>query len=338
MVKLPKATKRKASESSGTDCTGKITSNEYQNRRTQNTTTKQTQMFLDYGQKSFAKSILCPKCSMLYVKSDEADVKTHAKYCLRNAGGPVLSSVHGFKVLFQDEDGHHSRSGCIVEASPKERSHQSIIKMVLELVQSELGCDDKFIREDIEAHRKIYLYVRGKTVVGCLVAEDVSMAQTTRLRSSIERDHIRSILITTKASDETSLIATCSNKHSNKTKTESGVESSESIVDPQVVPAATTQSTGSSTIPFETTGHSVMLLGVRLIWVHCAERRNGIAKQLLDAARQHFVFGKSFAKDCIAYSQPTEDGFNFAATYSAACISKTLSTTTVGIERTVLAY
>ncbi len=39
------------------------------------------QMYLDFGQKSFGKSIQCAKCGLLYVVSDKEDDKEHSKFC-----------------------------------------------------------------------------------------------------------------------------------------------------------------------------------------------------------------------------------------------------------------
>lgn len=56
-------------------------------------------------------------------------------------------------------------------------------------------------------------------------------------------------------------------------------------------------------------------LGVRLMWVHRNHRRKGIMRSMLDVARQHFVFGFFLDKTDIAFSQPTEEGFQFALKY-----------------------
>ena len=59
------------------------------------------------------------------------------------------------------------------------------------------------------------------------------------------------------------------------------------------------------------------ILGVRLIWVNAKSRRKGVAKSLVDIARQHFYFGISggLTKSQIAFSQPTEEGRQFAFSY-----------------------
>lgn len=58
-----------------------------------------------------------------------------------------------------------------------------------------------------------------------------------------------------------------------------------------------------------------ILLGVKLIWVEEAHRRQSIAHRMLDVARQYFAFGKLFSIDDLAFSQPTDEGFRFACKY-----------------------
>lgn len=59
-----------------------------------------------------------------------------------------------------------------------------------------------------------------------------------------------------------------------------------------------------------------LFLGVRLIWVHDQHQRQGIASKLVDAARTHFLFGTTFTTQQVAFSQPTDMGFQFAKSYT----------------------
>jgi hypothetical protein len=65
------------------------------------------------------------------------------------------------------------------------------------------------------------------------------------------------------------------------------------------------------------------LLGIALIWVRRSERRRGVATSLLDAARQ----ASGVSRDHVAFSQPTELGFSFAAAYEAS-----------GVKNDILVY
>lgn len=58
-----------------------------------------------------------------------------------------------------------------------------------------------------------------------------------------------------------------------------------------------------------------LLMGVKLIWVNAAQRRQAVARRLLDSARKCFVYGTVVSTDKIAFSQPTQAGFEFACGY-----------------------
>jgi hypothetical protein len=70
-------------------------------------------------------------------------------------------------------------------------------------------------------------------------------------------------------------------------------------------------------------GANESLLGIALIWVRRSERRRGVATSLLDAARQ----ASGVSRDHVAFSQPTELGFSFAAAYEAS-----------GVKNDILVY
>ncbi|KAI5858097.1 ESCO1/2 acetyl-transferase-domain-containing protein [Tricharina praecox] len=50
------------------------------------------------------------------------------------------------------------------------------------------------------------------------------------------------------------------------------------------------------------------LLGVCRIWTAGEWRRRGVARRLLEEARQEFVYGLKVGRELVAFSQPTESG------------------------------
>jgi GNAT superfamily N-acetyltransferase len=70
-------------------------------------------------------------------------------------------------------------------------------------------------------------------------------------------------------------------------------------------------------------------VGVRYLWVHSEYRRKKIAARLLDSIRSHFLFGQIIESHEIAFTQLTENGFQFAQSYSRsdriACYQPNLS-------------
>eukprot|EP00002_Diphylleia_rotans_P006670 TRINITY_DN16032_c0_g1_i1.p1 TRINITY_DN16032_c0_g1~~TRINITY_DN16032_c0_g1_i1.p1 ORF type:complete len:364 (+),score=72.20 TRINITY_DN16032_c0_g1_i1:50-1141(+) len=57
------------------------------------------------------------------------------------------------------------------------------------------------------------------------------------------------------------------------------------------------------------------LCGIHTIWVHSAHRNKGIARSMMEIARNELVFGFTVPKDKIAISHPSELGVMFATKY-----------------------
>jgi N-acetyltransferase len=55
--------------------------------------------------------------------------------------------------------------------------------------------------------------------------------------------------------------------------------------------------------------------GISRIWVHPMYRKQGIARMLLDHVRRNFVFGSELSIDDLAFSQPTQAGFQLGCQY-----------------------
>lgn len=72
----------------------------------------------------------------------------------------------------------------------------------------------------------------------------------------------------------------------------------------------------SSSISVSTTADSV-LLGISRIWVSTQFRKQGLARRLLDAIRDNFMYGLNIGKHLTAFSQPTESGGKLARKYFA---------------------
>jgi ESCO1/2 acetyl-transferase len=134
-------------------------------------------------------------------------------------------------------------------------------------------------REDL----KLYVFLEGLLIVGCLIFEQVPLFGVVRLSSGSDI----SISVPSSAAHPTS-----------KTVSES--------------PASETKSHGEE----RSSSDSTFLLGVRYIWVHKRSRRKGIAGLLCDVARKTAVFGTLFEKSATSFSQPTSSGIDFAKAYT----------------------
>jgi len=63
------------------------------------------------------------------------------------------------------------------------------------------------------------------------------------------------------------------------------------------------------------TATATVYLGVRLIWVHPSHQRQQIGHQLVEQARNSFLYGYLFSSQSIAFTQLTYEGFQFAKKY-----------------------
>ena len=60
------------------------------------------------------------------------------------------------------------------------------------------------------------------------------------------------------------------------------------------------------------------MCGISHIWVDARDRRQGVARALLDAVREHFAMGFDVPLDQLAFSQPTSLGRRLAVAYTGA--------------------
>jgi N-acetyltransferase len=60
---------------------------------------------------------------------------------------------------------------------------------------------------------------------------------------------------------------------------------------------------------------SQAMLGIGILWTHPAARKTGVAATLVNCARRHAVFGMVVEKSMIAFSSPTQAGYDFAMRY-----------------------
>jgi len=58
------------------------------------------------------------------------------------------------------------------------------------------------------------------------------------------------------------------------------------------------------------------MCGISHIWTEPQQRRRGIARELLDAVRQHFAIGFEIPRCQLAFSQPTPNGRRLATSYT----------------------
>ncbi|VVC28270.1 Hypothetical protein CINCED_3A015619 [Cinara cedri] len=127
-----------------------------------------SQYQIDAGQKKFG-GFLCKQCGLYYSRGEPEDEEEHEKY---HKAKDIFkyNSFRNEKVVYQDMN---ERIVVISGTDPKISCTKAL--QVMSFVDKELG----FSTSDVSvlpATKKVYLYIKNKQVVGCLVVELISQA------------------------------------------------------------------------------------------------------------------------------------------------------------------
>mmetsp|Transcript_15225 Transcript_15225/g.31391 ORF Transcript_15225/g.31391 Transcript_15225/m.31391 type:complete len:356 (-) Transcript_15225:1671-2738(-) len=147
--------------------------------------TNPSQLFLDLGQKSFAKRTLCRICGMLFVHGVAQDKVTHEKTCLNfTKGVPFRHHIKASRVLTVPVvNSEHEKNCKIVEIRSSDSSTlRKKVEAVRSIAHNELG----FVCDDLHIFRTTFLFVKDQRVIGMLAIEPVSVAFVL-LPSTLER-------------------------------------------------------------------------------------------------------------------------------------------------------
>mmetsp|Transcript_30017 Transcript_30017/g.42852 ORF Transcript_30017/g.42852 Transcript_30017/m.42852 type:complete len:322 (-) Transcript_30017:20-985(-) len=252
---------------------------------------KLTQMFIDYGQKSFGKSISCPICGMIFVINDDQDIKSHGAFCKSTQEGNILNITKGFQIIdnFPSNVSEDKKlEDSILLGQSYSTQYIFVMKDVLILLEKELGLSSDFITIDdlTQSLVTVLLYMRGTKLIGCIIVEDVLFYRLYHLKFSIDENNESS-----------------ENNNVKKDKNFDQCDKKSFLLQVQCQDLSI--------------GDNVAL-GIRALWVSQEYRRQGIAQCLVDAARKHVRFGRVVAKEMVAISDPTMDGFYFLTNYTGS--------------------
>jgi N-acetyltransferase len=242
---------------------------------------KKTQLYLDFGQISFGRSVICSKCGMVYLPSEEMDNQKHEKHC--NDSIRVQCSKNlSFISVGEGKDRPSNPSDMILLGKSDLGRYPAVVESCLALVRKELGLSADFLasKQPVETTPiQIYLYIRNKTFIGSLICEEVPTSRLITLHYTAA----------------------------------TGFSTSKDLTNPRPTSAIKTDEHNNTTSMLAST--LSVALGIRALWVNEAHRREGIASRLVDAARGHFFFGRVVERRMVAISDPTVDGFHFTARY-----------------------
>uniref|UniRef100_M4BJJ1 N-acetyltransferase domain-containing protein n=1 Tax=Hyaloperonospora arabidopsidis (strain Emoy2) TaxID=559515 RepID=M4BJJ1_HYAAE len=135
------------------------------------------QSYIDVGQRSFGKHVVCPTCELLYIVGEEEDEKEHQKFCKRSKRGVTFSKWKTERVLKSFPD----TNAKIVEIRRDDASAH--VKKLLEIkavLDDALGVTDK----EVFLQRSHFIYIQDHQVVGCVNTECITKAFTLESRMS----------------------------------------------------------------------------------------------------------------------------------------------------------
>ncbi|KAG2392583.1 hypothetical protein C9374_011308 [Naegleria lovaniensis] len=264
-------------------------------RRNHKSAKRLEQLYMDCGQKSFT-SIRCSSCGMVYMNGDFQDEKVHNQFC------KSFKKLMKYKVSAKDtvkEECHPYKIIAIHSKSPK--NQQKKAENIIEFIdQSSLQCTLPF---SIQTHT-MFLYVNSDNdeIVACVVVERIERAHPAFIE---KKDTIENLLM----------------KDAKVNVTESEKASIEDII----LSTASIDSAYDDKLSFFSWDDKICkraVCGVNRIWVKEEHRRNGIASKLLDAVREHYVYGIHLEKSDIAFSPPTPKGAYFARVYCERSVNE----------------
>uniref|UniRef100_A0ACD5YZI9 Uncharacterized protein n=1 Tax=Avena sativa TaxID=4498 RepID=A0ACD5YZI9_AVESA len=252
------------------------------------------QFHLELGQPDFLLH-MCAVCGMMYARGNDEDEKVHRAYHKSYFQGVPFKGWRDETVVARSEGGDRIIVATVENSSTRSSKVQEVIKVV----EKELGFGEGQLLHKL---CKVYLFVSGGRIVGCLIAEPIKAAHrvipssssqdpTDLPRNKTEPAQANHTLEFGKISFKREVLRR--HNHVDKSKKESQGPGA-IICEEEAVPA---------------------LCGFRAIWVVPSRRRKGIGSQLMDATRKSFSEGRTLGISQCAFTPPTSAGKALASSY-----------------------
>nr|CAB3487529.1 unnamed protein product [Digitaria exilis] len=252
------------------------------------------QFHLELGQPDFVLHT-CSVCGMMYARGNEDDEKVHKSYHKNYFEGIPFKGWRNEAVIARSQGGDR------VTLATDENScmWNSKVKEVITVVEKELGFGEGKLLHKL---CKVYLYISGQRIVGCLVAEPIKTAHRV-IPSSTEENHSDLLSNNTASSktDHTLEFGKIIFKREVVRRNTPSVKNKEECQDPGAIICE------NEAVP--------ALCGFRAIWVVPSRRRKRIGSKLMDVARKTFCEGGTLGISQFAFSPPTSSGKALACRY-----------------------
>ena len=243
-------------------------------------------------------------CGMEYIPSNKEDSESHLKFHQMNARGVSVGKSFlkktGLSKIFPKHGSWNAGEATVMVDFKSSAPAKNKARKVLELVNTELSAAD--LGEEQLWGGMQCSNPAAKRPVGKKRKAEVSLDEPEtrgdRFKAflRIEGDHCVGFCLAEKISVAYRVSDPQTKKH--------GIGSSG--------PAPKSSSISHST------ASDVALLGISRIWTSRANRKCGVATNLLECARNNFFYGMEVPKELMAFSQPTESGGRLATRYFGA--------------------
>lgn len=243
------------------------------------------QVYIDCGQSKFGQT-LCGTCGMLYMPGIPEDEIQHKRMCQAFLSGipTVRSNVKDGKQV--ENTSMIGRNNAVFATVVMWKPTKTIHKKLKHNVGSGSSINTSYIPSQWP-------------LLAQMISKDLGTHEETTL------DHISSHVVFL-------YIGTASGGSSNEKHASKSVTT-------RILGAVTVQMLSKAYRMISLHERSLTpedaKLGVGLLWTHPAARHKGIATQLVNAVREHTLFGMRIAQHAIAFSSPTQAGYDFALRY-----------------------
>uniref|UniRef100_A0ACD5YDN5 Uncharacterized protein n=1 Tax=Avena sativa TaxID=4498 RepID=A0ACD5YDN5_AVESA len=252
------------------------------------------QFHLELGQPDFLLH-MCAVCGVMYARGNDEDEKVHRAYHRSYFQGVPFKGWRDETVVARSEGGDR----IIVATGENSSTRNSKVQEVIKVVEKELGFGEGQLLHKL---CKVYLFISGGRIVGCLIAEPIKAAHRV-IPSSSSQDP-------TDLPDNKTVPA-----QANHTLEFGKISFKREVLRRHNHPDKNKrESQGPGAIICEEEAVPV-LCGFRAIWVVPSRRRKGIGSQLMDAARKSFSEGRTLGISHCAFTPPTSAGKALASRY-----------------------
>ena len=298
-----------------------------------------TQVYIDCGQSQFGQ-ILCNTCGMLYMPGIVEDENQHKKLCQAYTQGIpcVRGNIKGGRhvVAVGNNNNNNNNKGRTVQQqqyAPKNGDTGSDYDSATIVLWRPPTCSSS----GNNANKKNYKNDKKQDPNTCttttnvvhnkhipsqwpLLAQMISKDLGTHEQSTL--DHINNNTVLLYLGNATNNTCSTTRRRSNSNNNNNNI-----INKHNQNGGGPNRILGAVTVQFLSEAYRMIShqersltperakLGIGLLWTHPVARHKGIATRLVHAARDHSIFGMRIARSDIAFSSPTQAGYDFALHY-----------------------